>query len=493
MNNEKTLVKNSIYYTASTLICMVIPLVIYPYVVRVLGPENYGKVSFALNLVTYFTLLAALGIRQYAQKICTVTKDPKELARVLKTLMTIAGVLTAVSTIIYTVVVFFLDVGKTEIWLYVFFAGMILTSSLSMDWFIIAKENFAFVSARNTFTRLLLPLLTFIFVRDKGDYPIYALVYVLSYSVFAAVMNYVYIGKRKLVNFNIAKKEKLDLATHLSPIFFLSLVTIGSKIFSGMDIMMLRFLKDDTAVGIYNNAIKLPLVMDELLMSVAAVITPKLYQAVKNDNVGEAKSLINYASNTMLFFAIPAIFTCIFFSNELIFLIAGKEYLSGSSILVVYSLIMLTTLCLTLGGTRMFIAKGKEKQLFAFLLLSGAINATLNYLLIPVLGGFGAALATITANICMFIIEATYIKSWGLIFNKEKLKYLVSGGALCVVFVIIKNCINIDNTLYVLLLAIAIGGIAYVAASLIVKEMTAIRILNSLVGFAKKFKSRLVK
>ena len=84
MNNEKTLVKNSIYYTASTLICMVIPLVIYPYVVRVLGPENYGKVSFALNLVTYFTLLAALGIRQYAQKICTVTKDPKELARVLK-------------------------------------------------------------------------------------------------------------------------------------------------------------------------------------------------------------------------------------------------------------------------------------------------------------------------------------------------------------------------------------------------------------------------
>lgn len=493
MKNEKTLVKNSIYYSASTLICMVIPLIIYPYITRTLGPENYGKFSFALNLVTYFSLMAVLGIAQHSQRVCTVANEPKELAGIIKTILTISATLTGVSLLIYIVVVSLLDVDKTEIWMYVFLAGMILVSSLSMDWLIIAKENFAFVSARNAITRLLLPVLAFFFVRDKADYPVYALVYVLCYSVLAALMNYVYIGRKRLINFSLIKQEKIDFVTHLSPIFFLSLVTIGSKIFSGMDVMMLRFLKDDMAVGIYSNAIKLPLVMDELLMAIAAVITPKLYQAVKREDVLETKSLINYASNSMLFFAVPAILTCVFFPKELIFLIAGKEYLNGSSILVIYSLIMLTTLCLTLGGTRMFIARGKEKQLFAFLLISGAINATLNYFLIPILGGFGAALATIIANICMFIIEATYIKSWGLIFNKEKFKYLVSGGALCGVFVVIKNCINMDNTLYVLLFAIAIGGIAYVAASLIVKETTAMRILNSLVGFAKKFKSRLVK
>lgn len=486
MKNEKTLVKNSIFYTASTLICMVIPLVIYPYITRVLGPENYGKFSFAQNLVTYFTILSTLGLRQYAQRVCSARRDEKELSKIVKSLLLIAGGLTLLAVAIYAVVVFLLGYNTGEVWVYIAFGGMILFSSFGLDWLIEATECFAFASVRNTITRLLLPIFALLFVTQKSDYAVYALLYTACYAVLPAMMNYVHLSRRRILSLHRIHQEKAEVGVHLNPIFFLALVTIGSKIFSGMDIMMLRFMRDETTVGLYNNAIKLPLVVDELLMAVAAVITPRLYAAVREDRMDEAKSLINYASNTMFFFAVPALLTFAFFSKELVLLIAGAEYVSGHPILMVYSLIMFTTLCLTLGGTRMFIAKGKEKQLFAILMGAGALNALLNYVLIPLWGGLGAAVASIAANVCMFIVEATYIRSWGLIFDLDKLKYILGGGVLVPVFLLVRHVFAYLSALSVVGLSIAIGGVCYVVALALVRESTVLRMLGAVKGLIAK-------
>lgn len=490
MKNEKALVKNSIFYTASTLVCMVIPLLIYPYITRVLGPENYGKFSFAQNLVTYFTILSTLGLRQYAQRVCSVRRDEGELSRIVKSLLAIAGGLTVLAVVIYAVVVYFLGSTTGEVWVYVAFGGMILFSSLGLDWLIEATECFAFASVRNTLTRVLLPICAFLFVTQESDYAVYALVYTACYSILPAVMNYVHLSRRNMISLREIHRAKVEMGTHLNPIFFLALVTIGSKIFSGMDIMMLGFMRDDTTVGLYTNAIKLPLVMDELLMAVAAVITPRLYAAVRENHMDEARSLINYASNTMFFFAVPALLTFAFFSEELVWLIAGAEYVSGHPILIVYSFIMFTTLCLTLGGTRMFIAKGKEKQLFAVLLMAGGLNALLNYLLIPVWGGLGAAVASIAANVCMFIAEATYIRSWGLIFDRDKIKYLVAAGVLAGVFVLIKQLPLTIGAFSVVALSILVGGVCYVLALVFLRESTVMRMLTAVKGFLAKLCKR---
>lgn len=487
MKDEKSLVKNSIYYTASTLICMVIPLAIYPYITRVLGPENYGKFSFALNLITYFTILSTLGVTNYSQRLCATISDKNELSKAAKEILIISASLTILSLICYAVVVVVLGVKGNEIWLYLFFGGMIIFSSLKMDWIIVARNKFSFASVRDVSARVLLLILAYVVIRDKSDYAKYALIYTISFSILPAVMNYGCIFSQRIISLKSSIGEKISVIPHIKPIFFLSLVTIGSKIFSGMDTMMLKFLQDDTAVGIYNNAVKLPLVMDELLMAIATVVTPKLYAAVNQGNKAETKSLINYASNTMFCFALPALLTFAFFSKELILLIGGKAYLSGSNILIVYSLIMFTTLSITLGGTRMFIALKKEKQLFLFLLMAGVLNGVLNWILIPHFSGLGAAAATIISNICLFIAEATYIKSWGLIFDKDKLKYLCAGAVLAAVFIVLKKILVLEP-IYLMLVSILVGGVFYAAFLLILKESTAVRVQKSLVKLLRKIK-----
>ena len=61
----KSLAKNSVYNIIYKCSNLVFPLIISAYVSRILLAEGIGKVSSAQNIVTYFTLLAALGLANY--------------------------------------------------------------------------------------------------------------------------------------------------------------------------------------------------------------------------------------------------------------------------------------------------------------------------------------------------------------------------------------------------------------------------------------------
>ena len=66
MKKEKSLSLNSFMNTFKTFMGLVFPLITYPYALRVLGVDNIGKNNYANSIVSYFILLAGLGISRYA-------------------------------------------------------------------------------------------------------------------------------------------------------------------------------------------------------------------------------------------------------------------------------------------------------------------------------------------------------------------------------------------------------------------------------------------
>ena len=49
-----------------TALSIIFPLITYPYISRILGVENLGKINYTASIVGYFSLIAALGISTYA-------------------------------------------------------------------------------------------------------------------------------------------------------------------------------------------------------------------------------------------------------------------------------------------------------------------------------------------------------------------------------------------------------------------------------------------
>ena len=63
---EKSISKNIVLNIIRTGSSVLFPLITFPYISRVLGVTNYGKINFANSIVSYFALFAAFGISNYA-------------------------------------------------------------------------------------------------------------------------------------------------------------------------------------------------------------------------------------------------------------------------------------------------------------------------------------------------------------------------------------------------------------------------------------------
>ena len=68
MENKKNIVTNYIYNLICQVIAVVLPIVTTPYLSRILGAEGIGIYGYTISIVTYFTLIGALGISKYGQR-----------------------------------------------------------------------------------------------------------------------------------------------------------------------------------------------------------------------------------------------------------------------------------------------------------------------------------------------------------------------------------------------------------------------------------------
>lgn len=78
MVKEKNLKINAILNIIKTISSIIFPLITFPYISRVLKPENIGKLNFASSFINYFTIIALLGITAYAIRECSLVRNDKD-------------------------------------------------------------------------------------------------------------------------------------------------------------------------------------------------------------------------------------------------------------------------------------------------------------------------------------------------------------------------------------------------------------------------------
>mgnify|MGYP001014514563 FL=1 len=77
-NKSKSLGINALLNAIRSGLSVVFPLITYPYAFRVLHAESIGKVNYALSIIGYFSLIAALGISTYAVREGAKLRKNKE-------------------------------------------------------------------------------------------------------------------------------------------------------------------------------------------------------------------------------------------------------------------------------------------------------------------------------------------------------------------------------------------------------------------------------
>ena len=107
MKQQKSLKINAILNMIKTLMGVIFPLITFPYSSRILGPNGIGQVNFANSIVSYFSMIAGLGIGTYATREAAKIRDNNyELNKFSKEIIIINSTSTIVAYILFFISLF---------------------------------------------------------------------------------------------------------------------------------------------------------------------------------------------------------------------------------------------------------------------------------------------------------------------------------------------------------------------------------------------------
>lgn len=469
---KKSLIKNSIYNVLYRVLNIIFPFVTSIYVARVLQADSIGKVAAAQNIVSYFTILAAMGIPTYGIKIIAQYKiKTKEISRSFFELFFINLTLTVVSSLLYYLIITYVPYFENKRTIYYITGVSLIFNVIHVDWFYQGIQEYAYITIRSFIIKILSLLALFTFVKSPKDYIIYALI-----SVCALVGNYVFniIRIKKYIYFTI---DNLQYKEHIKHIFSLFVASIAAEVYVLADTTMLDVMCGSEIVGYYTMSMRIMRIMRGLVVAVSAVFLPQLSEYYFNNNENEFVKLANKGIHILLVLSIPVAVGIGLVANDTILFLFGPEFIPSIRTTVVLSFSVISVALSNYIGLQLFVILGKEKITTISTIAGALINIILNYFLIIRMQHFGAAIASAITEISVTAIQigcsSKYIK---LHFPTKKIIISVIIMSICVCFIK-----SIDCNLYIKLpFEVCIGAIAYYTSMVLLKDSFCLEINNTI-------------
>ncbi len=487
-NKQKSLKLNFIMNSVLSISSFIFPLITFPYISRILLPTGTGKVSFATSLVTYFNMFAQLGIPTYGIRACAKVRDNKEkLTRTAQELLIINLIMSCLSYIALFLALLYIPKLRAERNLYLIMSFTIFLSAIGMEWLYKALEQYSYITIRSIITKALAMAAMFLLVHQEKDYVIYGAI-----SVAASSASYIFnfFNARKYIT--IKPIGSYNFLRHLKPILVFFALSCATTIYVNLDTVMLGFMTTESEVGFYNAAVKIKVILVEIVTSLGAVLLPRASYYVQEGLVNEFTRITKKALNFVLLFASSLTVYFILFAKEGIFFLSGNAY---EGAVLPMRIIMPTLLFIGITnvlGIQILVPLGKEKIVLYSTIGGAIIDLILNTLLIPQFLSAGAAIGTLAAEFTVLVIQMIVLNKSGrrpfkgICYYKIIISLILA--SFCSIWV---KYFFIGNFLILLISAVIFFGI-YAFGLLIMKEELAVEIYNQIIVKTwKKIRNRM--
>jgi O-antigen/teichoic acid export membrane protein len=478
---KSSLTKNYIYNSILTILQLLFPLITFPYASRALGATGIGTVTFVTSIVSYFTVIASLGIPNYGiREIAKFKDNHQNVSKIYSEIFAVNFTATVTSACVYYLLIFILPVFQSERTLYIIIGFSVILNIFNVDWLFKGFENYRYITVRSVLFKLISIALLFLLVHNKSDYVIYG------------AINVVALSGSNLVNAITARKYvKLDLhnihiVSHLRPIFILFSSVVVINIYTNMDSTMLGIISGKIYVGYYAAANKINGAVLGIVTSLGAVLLPRLSYYIKHGYKEKFNALIKKSVRFVLLISIPACTGLFVLAPQIIRVFSGSDFLPAILTMRIQILIILFVGLSNLTGIQILLPLGRENQ-FLFSVICGAIvDFCLNLILIPLFQQNGAALSSTIAELVVLLIQILFIYRYmkGKIINIRNLHYVIGSVFIYLAIFFIERLKLSD--LITILLSVAISVFIYGIFNLMVRDPIVIEGLRKVLRKAGK-------
>ena len=459
---EKKISINIFYNILNQIVSFIVPLILSPYVARVLSAELIGDYSYALANSSYFVLIEALGFSLYGMlKVSANRADKNYISTLFKEIMIAKFFLMVICIIVYTIS--FVWTSSDNKILCAIMIMNIISTGIDSTWFLMGMEDFKTTALRNIAVRLVNIVLIIILVKSEKDFLIYAIIMqlsnVISYIVvFPTVKKYIISSK---VSFKNILKHTIKSLIYFVP-------GIVNTIFTSADKTVLGAFANSYEVGVYEQASKICSLCGSVINSISNVVMPRVTYLNHNSSNEKSKKFmfktLHYASVVAI--AVTVGIICI--SDEFVPLFFGLGYEKSAVLLKILAFNVLMSILANYIGQQCLISNDKQNQYNIAISVGAILNVILNLFMVERLQSVGVSVASVVSSGVLFWVV--------LIFSREiiSLKNIIQMDWKAIISAIIMFVtiywLSFDNLFITLVVKVVVGAAVYITILAILRE-----------------------
>ena len=379
---------------------ILISFIVSIFVVRYLGPKDFGLYSYVLSFAWLFASFSSLGLESISTR--EIVKHPDRRNEINGTVffLRLAGGIVALVVTGITLTI----IGEetyTSILILIFSGSFIFQAFTAIEYYfrgiVKAKYNAYALSA----SVILSSALKVIFILQKASI-IYFVIAATAEYLFLAVGLVIVYRQNKLSLFNW-KYSKAWASSLLKDSWPLALSGIVVMIYMRIDQVMIKNMMSDEAVGYYAAAVRLCEAWYFIPVTLCNAIFPAIVNA---KNVSEAfyNNRMQKLYDLLTWLAIAIAIPVTIFSSLIIQLLFGADFAEASPVLTIYIWAGVAVF-LGVASSQYLINENLTKLSFMRTLIGMILNVVLNFILIPSYGIVGSAVATLVSyTVVTFIL-----------------------------------------------------------------------------------------
>jgi|GEM_PF-1601549 len=373
-------------------------LAVLPHLTRSLGVPSYGRLQFVAALGAFASFVADPGLGRVAVR--RTARAPDRVQRIAGRLQPLRFATACLAGLGLSTVAILLRWSPELRNLILLQSGIILAQSLGAEPYLTGLGRLEWIGYARSVSVLLYAVGVFFFVRGIDDAPI---VLACSLAASIAVTGASHLRLRSSHGPCRWSPERRSARIILRESVGYGLSSMMSCIYARVDVLMLRVLKGEAAVGLYSAAVR---ITEAVYSCVSVAVNTAFPRAVAESRTSRVRAAIlaRRALRTSMLFAVPTAVGAAVAGGPILAWVAGPGFAGADVLVALLGAVAVPATAAIVVSTFGLGVYGRSRALLVATTVGAAVNAGLNLLLLPRLGLEGAAVTTILAQAAVVFV-----------------------------------------------------------------------------------------
>lgn len=394
---KKSVKKNYVYNVIYQIALFIVPIIVTPYVSKVLDPEGIGQYSFSFALISYFVLFGSLGFGYYAQReIARYQDDGYMQSKTFWEIILCRFVSVIASLTVNVILILFGVYGDNTILMSILCVN-ILSCGLDISFYFRGNEEFGKIVLRSIVIKFLGTAGIFLFVKDQNDVWIYTLLHSLILIVSDLSLWPMLINKVCKVSL-----KELKPMSHFKGTLKLFIPAVSVSIYRLLDKSLIGFITEsDAENGYYEQADKIVRMALTVITCLGTVMIPRNASEFSKGNIKNIEDNVYKSCHFVWLIGIPMTVGLFCISVNVVPWFLGENFYPSINLMKIFSFLILIIGLSNVFGLQYLIPTKQDNKFTMCLIIGAAINVVLNLLLIFNFKAAGAAIASVIAELAI--------------------------------------------------------------------------------------------